>query len=138
MGVGEAISSLMRSREERAAGRAEDDGLSRKEFRECCPLIWSQPRALTTSLSLAVLLLACSVFFLIWLYLTTSWVFCFRAIGEEGFQMDAGRLKMQNDRPIFLTFRYTACMSLCVFIVARAEKGEQECIMRVFVKQNRE
>lgn len=90
------------------------------------------------SLSLAVLLLACSVFFLIWLYLTTSWVFCFRAIGEEGFQMDAGRLKMQNDRPIFLTFRYTACMSLCVFIVARAEKGEQECIMRVFVKQNRE
>lgn len=90
------------------------------------------------SLSLAVLPLACSVFFLIWLYLTTSWVFCFRAIGEEGFQMDAGRLKMQNDRPIFLTFRYTACMSLCVFIVARAEKGEQECIMRVFVKQNRE
>lgn len=116
MGVGEAISSLMRSREERAAGRVEDDGLSRKEFRECCPLIWSQPRALTTSLSLAVLLLACSVFFLIWLYLTTSWVFCFRAIGEEGFQMDAGRLKMQNDRPIFLTFRYTACMSLCVFM----------------------
>lgn len=128
----------MRSREERAAGRAEDDGLSRKEFRECCPLIWSQPRALTTSLSLAVLLLACSVFFLIWLYLTTSWVFCFRAIGEEGFQMDAGRLKMQNDGPIFFDFSlYCVHEFVCVH-VARAEKGEQECIMRVFVKQNRE
>lgn len=95
-------------------------------------------RSLHLSLSLAVLLLACSVFFLIWLYLTTSWVFCFRAIGDEGCQMDAGRLKMQNDRPIFFDFPLYCVQEFVCVHVARAEKGEQECIMRAFVKQNRE
>ena len=60
-GAGEAISSLKRSGEERAAVRVEKDGvgggegedvLSRKEFPECCPLIWSQPHTLSMSLSL--------------------------------------------------------------------------------------
>lgn len=51
--------------------------------------------------------------------------------------MDAGRLKMQNDRPIFDFPLYCVHEFACVH-VARAEEGEQERIMRAFVKQNRE
>lgn len=61
-GAGEAISSPKRSGEESAAVGAEEeedggggegeDALSRKEFPECCPLIWSQPLTLSMSLGL--------------------------------------------------------------------------------------
>lgn len=127
----------MRSREERAAGRAEDDGLSRKEFRECCPLIWSQPRALTTSLSRCVALSLLCLFSHLAL---SDHLLGFLFPCHRRRRVSDGRRQIENaKRPThFFDFSlYCVHEFVCVH-VARAEKGEQECIMRVFVKQNRE
>lgn len=52
-----------------------EDALSRKEFPECRPLIWSQPH--THTLSLTLFLSPIALFDLLWL-------FCYYAEGKKG------------------------------------------------------
>lgn len=81
----------MRAEEDGGGGEGED-ALSRKEFTECCPLIWSQPHILSMSLSLTPSLF----FFLVWLYLTSSGFSVTMPKGRRVSDRRRERLKMQK------------------------------------------
>lgn len=136
-GAEEAISSLKRSKELGAAVRAEEDGggggggegedaLSRKEFPECCPLIWSQP-------------LSSLFFFLPQLYLTSSGFSVTMRKGRRALHRPERWIENAKHNTAKFETNSINCTSLYLcFHAAWTEKGEQEWIMKGYVKQNRE
>lgn len=66
--------------EEDGGGGEGEDALSREEFPECCPLIWSQPHTHSMSLTLTL-----SLFFFSPSALSDLlWLFCYHAEGKRG------------------------------------------------------
>lgn len=83
--------AAVRAKEEDGGGAGEgEDALSRKEFPECCPLIWSQPHTLSVSLSPTL------SFFLPRLYLTSSGFFVTMRKGGRVSDRQKDRLKIQS------------------------------------------
>lgn len=85
-----AENSSVRAEEEGGGGGEGEDALSREEFPECCPLIWSQPHTLSTSLTLTL------SFSLPRLYLTSSGFSVTMRKGRGVSDRQRDRLKMQS------------------------------------------
>jgi len=150
-GAGEAISFFMGSREESAAVRTVEDGaggegedaLSRKEFPECCPLIWSQPHTLTVSQPHSFTLFSPLA---LWLYLTSSGFSVTAPKGSRVSDRHGDRLKMQSSclkrKTMLGWLTFSICDSSSVLyggICIRFHAAPtQEGVMKGYVNQNGE